>query len=161
MGGLDIHMTDKSPRRDDSERGASELVTRRGLVSGSLVLAAAAIYPAMALARQGASPAGSPVSSPAASPAASPVASPGVGGGVVIDVVNFAFEPPTLTVPVGTTVTWVNVSETIHNVVDTNERFVSPVLDPGDSFETQVAEPGVYVYVCTIHPNMEAELTVE
>jgi plastocyanin len=157
MGGLDIHMTDKSPRRDDSERGASELVTRRGLVSGSLVLAAAAIYPAMALARQGASPAGSPVSSPAASP----VASPGVGGGVVIDVVNFAFEPPTLTVPVGTTVTWVNVSETIHNVVDTNERFASPVLDPGDSFEAQVTEPGVYVYVCTIHPNMEAELTVE
>ena len=154
-------MTDKSPRRDDSERGASELFTRRGLVSGSLVLAAAAIYPAMALARQGASPAGSPVSSPAASPAASPVASPVVGGGVVIDVVNFAFEPPTLTVPVGTTVTWVNVSETIHNVVDTNERFVSPVLDPGDSFEAQVTEPGVYVYVCTIHPNMEAELTVE
>ena len=150
-------MADKSPRRDDTERRASEPVTRRGLVSGALVLAAAAIYPAMSLARQGTSPAGSPVSSPAASP----MASPGVGGGVVIDVVNFGFEPPTLTVPVGTTVTWVNVSGTIHNVVDTNERFVSPVLDPGESFQTQVTEPGLYDYACTIHPNMKAELTVE
>lgn len=157
MGELDTDIPSRTAGPDTTMAREAPSVTRRGLVKTGLVLAAGATFPVMAMARQGTPPAGSPVASPAASPAASPVA----GGGVVIDVVNFAFEPAALTVPVGTTVTWVNVSSTIHNVVDMNERFISPVLDPGESYVLQVAEPGLYVYQCTIHPDMEAVLTVE
>ena len=132
-------------------------VTRRGLVKSSLVLAVGA--PVVAFAKQATPPGGSPAASPVASPGASPVATP--GGGVTIDVVNFAFEPPSLTVAAGTTVTWVNVSSTIHNTVADDKTWQSEILDPGESFSFQVTQPGTYSYLCTIHPDMKAELTVE
>jgi plastocyanin len=128
-------------------------VTRRGLMKSSLVLAVGA--PVVAFAQQATPPGGSPAASPAASPEATP------GGAISIDIVNFAFEPPSLTVPVGSTVTWVNVSATIHNTVAEDESWQSEILDPGESFSFQMTEPGTYAYLCTIHPNMKAELTVE
>ncbi len=137
-------------------------VSRRGLIKTSLVLAVGA--PVAALAQQATSPGGDAGGTPEASPAASPLASPAATPGsaeVTIDMVNFAFDPPSVTVPVGTTVTWVNVSSTIHNSVAHDETWESPVLQSGESFSFQVTEPGNYHYLCTIHPNMQAELIVE
>ncbi len=137
-------------------------VSRRGFVKTSLVLAVGA--PVAALAQQATPPGGDAGGTPEASPAASPVASPGATPGsaeVTIDMVNFAFDPPSVTVPVGTTVTWVNVSSTIHNSVAHDDTWQSPVLQSGESFSFQVTEPGNHHYLCTIHPNMQAELIVE
>lgn len=157
MGELDTDIPSSTAGTDVTAAREAPSVTRRGLVKTGLILAAGATFPVMAMARQGTPPAASPVASPAASPAASPV----TGGGVVIDIVNFAFDPPALTVSAGTIVTWVNVSDTIHNVVAEDETWQSEVLDPGGSYSFQVMEPGTYPYLCTIHPDMGAVLTVE
>jgi plastocyanin len=82
----------------------------------------------------------------------------------VITVKNFAFSPETLTVRTGTTVTWVNQDEAIHQI-DTDGggpvTFTSPSLDKGSSYEFTFTRPGTYAYHCTIHPEMKGTVIVE
>src|SRR5216684_3216458 len=47
---------------------------------------------------------------------------------------NFSFGPVTLTVPVGTTVTWTNRDDIPHTVVSTDGVFKSKVLDTDEKF---------------------------
>ncbi len=42
---------------------------------------------------------------------------------------NFSFAPKQVSIPVGTTVTWTNRDDVPHNVVSTDHKFMSPVLD--------------------------------
>src|ERR1700760_1352133 len=51
-----------------------------------------------------------------------------------ITIDNFTFSTPTLTVPVGTTVTWVNHDDIPHSVVAKNKEFRSKALDTDDSY---------------------------
>lgn len=82
----------------------------------------------------------------------------------VITVKNFAFSPDTLTVRTGTTVTWVNQDEAVHQI-DTDGgvpvTFTSPSLDKGASYEFTFTQPGTYAYHCTIHPAMKGTVIVE
>ncbi|ALR14442.1 plastocyanin [Mycobacteroides saopaulense] len=81
------------------------------------------------------------------------------GPAVIIE--NFAFNPPTLTVPAGTTVTWTNRDEEPHNVVAEDGTFRSPGMDAQGTFSYQFAKPGTYQYVCGIHPFMKATVVVQ
>src|SRR6266403_5072282 len=47
---------------------------------------------------------------------------------------NFSFGPATLTVPVGTSVTWTNRDDIPHTVVSTDGAFKSKVLDTDEKF---------------------------
>jgi plastocyanin len=67
----------------------------------------------------------------------------------------------TLTVPVGATVTWKNLDEEPHTVTSTDGTFRSQALDEGDTFRFRFAKPGVYKYLCTVHPRMVASVTVK
>jgi len=80
-----------------------------------------------------------------------------------ITVDNFAFGPATLTVPVGTTVTWTNHDDEPHTVVnDGNPRsFKSGALDTGDTFAFKFDKPGTYKYFCSIHPHMTGVVVVK
>lgn len=94
----------------------------------------------------------------AAELAAAPATEPNT---VTID--DFAFAPQTLTVPAGTTVTWVNHDEEPHTVVnDGNPRlFKSGALDTGDKFTVKFDKPGTYTYFCSIHPHMTGTVVVK
>lgn len=75
---------------------------------------------------------------------------------------NLQFEPPQLTVKAGDTVTWVNREGVEHNVVATGGAdFESESFRQDGSFEFRTEEPGEIEYVCTLHPGMDATLTVE
>jgi amicyanin len=74
---------------------------------------------------------------------------------------NFTFNPPTLTVAVGTTVTWTNEDDIPHTVVSTTKAFKSKVLDTGDSFTFTFTTAGEYEYFCSIHPHMTGKVVVE
>ncbi len=74
---------------------------------------------------------------------------------------NFQFTPATLTVPAGTTVTWINQDDDTHTVTAANRLFSSEVLDPGQSFTHTFATPGTYSYHCAIHPHMTATVIVK
>ena len=72
---------------------------------------------------------------------------------------NFTFDPPSLTVPVGATVTWVNGDDELHTV--TSGAFTSPALDTDESFSFRFDAPGTYVYRCAIHPQMTGTIVVQ
>ncbi|QQG90599.1 cupredoxin family copper-binding protein [Mycobacteroides chelonae] len=81
--------------------------------------------------------------------------------GPAVDIENFAFNPATLTVPAGTTVTWTNKDEEPHNVVSEDGTFRSPGMDAKGTFSHQFTRPGTYQYVCGIHPFMKATVVVQ
>ncbi len=80
------------------------------------------------------------------------------GRDVVID--NFSFAPTALAVPVGSTVTWTNHDDVPHNVVSSEQKFKSPVLDTDQKFSRQFNDAGVYKYFCGLHPRMTGEVRV-
>jgi plastocyanin len=74
---------------------------------------------------------------------------------------NFDFSPMTLTVNAGTTVTWRNMDGEPHTVVSADGAFRSAALDSNESFAFKFDKPGVYKYVCSIHPKMMASIIVK
>jgi plastocyanin len=80
--------------------------------------------------------------------------------GVDVKIDNFSFNPGTLTVPVGSRVTWTNHDDIPHNVVSTQKAFASPVLDTGEKFSHEFTAPGTHSYYCSIHPKMTGKLVV-
>src|SRR5881628_2073584 len=53
-----------------------------------------------------------------------------------VDIANFKFSPGSITIPTGTTVTWVNHDEEVHTVTAGNnpQSFKSTGLDTDDKF---------------------------
>ncbi len=74
---------------------------------------------------------------------------------------NFAFTPKSLTVKVGAAVTWTNRDDIPHNVVSTEKKFASSVLDTDQTFTHLFRDPGSYPYFCKIHPMMTGTIIVE
>ena len=79
---------------------------------------------------------------------------------VTVPIKNFAFMEMTTTVAVGGSVTWKNLDGEPHTVVSTDGLFRSGGLDEGDSFTFRFQKPGVYKYICSIHPQMKASIVV-
>ena len=80
-------------------------------------------------------------------------------GTVLID--GTSFQPPELTVHVGTVVTWRNQDPFPHNVTSSAGGWHSPDLDPQQSFEWKATTPGTFRYVCTLHPGMKGVVHVQ
>lgn len=78
-----------------------------------------------------------------------------------VNIDNFNFSPPTLTVAAGTTVTWTNHDDIPHTVRAVDGSFHSKALDSGDAYSTTFAKPGVYSYFCSIHPKMVGKVVVK
>lgn len=79
------------------------------------------------------------------------------------------FQPPTLSVARGTTVTWTNSGRTPHTVTDDPSKainkadsalpsggqpFDSGLLNGGDTFTHTFDTPGEYSYYCTPHETL-------
>lgn len=77
-----------------------------------------------------------------------------------VEISNFSFSPALLTVPVGTTVTWVNKDDEPHTVVEGDKLFKSHALDTGDKFSFTFSTPGTFKYFCTIHAHMVGTVVV-
>jgi len=102
----------------------------------------------------------STTSSTPAAPAgtSSTAASSGGGKTVTIDMKNIAFNPSSATVKVGQTVKWVNQDSVPHNVE--GGPLKSSTFGQGGSYTFTPKKAETISYVCTIHPNMKATLTV-
>jgi len=74
---------------------------------------------------------------------------------------NFSFSPATITVAVGTKITWTNKDDVPHNVISTSNKFASPVLDTDQKFSFTFTEAGSFDYYCSIHPRMTAKVIVQ
>jgi plastocyanin len=81
---------------------------------------------------------------------------------VAVGIDNFTFNPQTVTVKAGTTVTWTNKDDIPHGIAVTNNAFKrSQALDTDDSFAFTFTTPGTYQYFCYIHPHMTGSIVVE
>lgn len=97
---------------------------------------------------------------PATTPASA--TSPGnvAAGPDAVSITNFAFAPASLTVPVGTTVTWTNKDEEPHTVSADDGSFRSQGLGTGSTFTFTFTKAGTFAYICTIHPFMHGTVVV-
>ena len=102
--------------------------------------------------------AGSSSSMPMASASVTAPAAPVSGNQVNID--GFAFVPATLTVKVGSTVTWTNKDEEPHTVAASDGSFHSPGMGTGATWSYTFSTPGKFDYVCSIHPMMHGTVVV-
>ncbi|MDD1689671.1 MAG: cupredoxin family copper-binding protein [Methanoregula sp.] len=85
-------------------------------------------------------------------------------GGNTIAIKNFAFDPASLTVKAGTTVTWTNQDSVPHIIAsDTGSpaAFSSSSLSTGASYSFTFTQAGTYAYHCTIHPSMKGTIIVQ
>jgi plastocyanin len=102
-----------------------------------------------------------PAASAAGAPAASSAGSPASAAADAVSIANFAFSPSTITVKVGSSVTWTNADTAAHTVTADDGSFDSKSLDPGKTFSTTFAKAGTFAYHCTIHTTMTATVIVQ
>jgi len=81
-------------------------------------------------------------------------------GSPIIHIVNFAFQPASLCVDAGTTVTWRNDDTPSHTSSADQGEWDSPLLGPGNSFAFTFAQAGTFAYHCTPHPFMQGAVVV-
>ncbi len=112
----------------------------------------------------GGAPIATPISTPAAAPKSSPpgeAAAPEATAGTSVEIKDYAFTPPTLTVPTGTTVTWTNNDAVPHTATAQDGSFDSGNLNPGQSYSFTFSTPGTYSYVCQYHGGMQGTIVVQ
>lgn len=91
----------------------------------------------------------------AASPAASPVAT-----GTAVRIYNFVYEPATLEVTVGSTVTWTNDDPVPHTATSVDGAFDTNTIAAGSTAEVTFDTVGSFDYVCAFHPGMAGTIIV-
>jgi plastocyanin len=73
---------------------------------------------------------------------------------------NFSFVPDTITVPVGTTITWENGDDIPHSIVLSDKSFRSKPLDTHDTAMFKFTKVGEITYFCGLHPHMQGKIIV-
>jgi plastocyanin len=79
---------------------------------------------------------------------------------VSIGIQDFAYNPATITVPVGTTILWTNKDVAPHTVTGRNGAFNSGTLEQNQTFAFTFNSAGTFDYFCAIHPFMTATVIV-
>ncbi len=104
-------------------------------------------------------PPSSPPTAPrAATPAPAAVEPPAVqvaarqtATGIVVRMLDNRFEPANLSIPAGTTVTWVNRGINAHTSTGIDTYWDSPTMATRNRFSVTFTKPGAYRYVCRQH----------
>ena len=81
-------------------------------------------------------------------------------GTIQAHIKGLAFPDGTRTVAVGTTVVWTNDDGAVHTVTASDKSFNSGNLAKGKTFSYTFKNIGKYAYACSIHPFMQAAITV-
>lgn len=104
------------------------------------------------------------------------------GGDTEVHMRGHVFEPATLTISAGDTVTWVNDSDESHTVTafdesfpadaeyfssggasneeEANDSLPSELIDPGGTFEVTLTQTGSYSYYCIPHQDQGMRGTI-
>jgi len=89
---------------------------------------------------------------------AAALAAPAAKDTVVMDGVSY--QPATITVKRGATVSFVNKDPYPHSVTSAG-NFDSRDIAPGKTWKYTAKKAGRFDYTCTLHPNMKGTLVVE
>jgi plastocyanin len=91
---------------------------------------------------------------------ASATGSPAPVAGDAVSIDDFAFAPATLTVRVGSTVTWTNHDEEPHTIAASDGSFHSPGMGSQATYSHTFPTAGKFDYICSIHPYMHGTVVV-
>lgn len=75
-----------------------------------------------------------------------------------VNIKGYAFDTTTVSVAVGSTVTWTNLDSATHTV--TGDDFDSGNLANGKSWSHTFDTTGSFAYICSIHPTMHGEVVI-
>ena len=78
-----------------------------------------------------------------------------------VNMSNLQFSPSSLTVTVGTKVTWKNKDGIIHDITSNTGVFASGNINAGGSFSYTFKTAGTYAYNCLHHPGMNGTIIVQ
>ena len=105
-----------------------------------------------------------PISTSSATPTPRPTPAPGLTQIVLIITDSngsFSFSPANLTIRVGTTVIWKNMSSAPHTITsDDGQTFDSGTIPPGGTFQFKFTTAGSFPYHCNYHPYMRATISL-
>jgi plastocyanin len=87
-----------------------------------------------------------------------PTTTPQAANEIIIE--GRGFFPFILRVSVGTTVTWINLTDEDHDVRSNDGLFTGSVNRNG-TFSYTFKEPGTFTYVCQVHEGMDGTVIVE
>lgn len=77
-----------------------------------------------------------------------------------VEIKDFMFAPPTVTVAAGGTVTWTNRDDAPHTATATG-AFDTGTIRTGRSAQVTAKQAGRVPYVCAFHPYMKGTLVVQ
>jgi len=79
-----------------------------------------------------------------------------------VQMVDYSFEPPTVTIQTGGKVIWQNEGEEAHTATAEDGSFDTAIVEPGKlkSETASFKEPGTFTYICEIHPEMTGTVEV-
>ncbi|MGZ5501096.1 MAG: cupredoxin domain-containing protein [Nitrososphaeraceae archaeon] len=73
---------------------------------------------------------------------------------------DLSFDPPQISVPAGSTVSWTNDDSIQHTVTSDEGLFDTGPISPGDTFDNTFDTSGEFGYHCAIHPFMTGVVIV-
>jgi plastocyanin len=77
-----------------------------------------------------------------------------------VRIVDYAYEPATISVRAGDTLVWTNLGRAPHTVTADDRSFDSGRLASGGTYSRTFTSPGTFAYFCTLHPEMRAVVAV-
>ena len=70
------------------------------------------------------------------------------------------FDPTSITAKVGQVVQWTNAGTVLHNITFDQGCLTDNSFQPSATWEITFSQAGTYSYKCTIHPGMDAKITI-
>lgn len=86
-------------------------------------------------------------------------ATPSLNTASAISIKNFAFNPGSVMIKKGATVTWTNNDSAPHQIK--SSVINSSVMNTGEIFSFTFGKSGTYDYICAIHPSMKGTIIVQ
>jgi plastocyanin len=153
---------------DATRRSPARFLVGAALLSLVLAACSSGTTPTpSAAAATSAADATSAAAPPSAAATRSASASAAAGSEMSVTLQNFAFSPSTLTVPVGSTVTFTNNDSTKHTATNGKDgkkadgALFDLQLEPGASDTFTFETAGTFEVTCTIHSQMNMTITVQ
>ncbi len=103
-----------------------------------------------------AAPSGTDSASTDAGGTTAPAAAAAAGA---VGIADFKFDPPTINVPVGGSVTWTNNDPQAHTATSAG-NFDAGAMQPGGTATVEFKTAGTFTYICSFHPFMNGTVVV-
>jgi plastocyanin len=89
------------------------------------------------------------------------LALPALAADHAVAIKDFKFDPPTLEVAAGDTITFTNEDGAPHTATANDKSFDTGRLGKGESASVTIANAGSFDYICTFHPMMKGNVTAK